>query len=301
LDSNKISQKSRLGRGLASLIPPAEPASVNEDGGSGPGDDAIRRIAVTEIVPNSLQPRAAFDPAALQELASSISEHGVLQPVMVRPRPSGGYELIAGERRFRAAQMAGLAQVPAIVRAATDEESLVVALIENVQREDLNAIEAARGYRQLLERFGLTQSALARQIGKAQPTIANALRLLRLDAPIQDSIAGGEITEEHGKALLAVPDTERRNRLWRAMVDRHLSVAESRRLARDSAHRPSPGRPARHTRERDVHWVALEDRFRAAVGMKVSLRPASGGGASLLIEASSVEDVEALAERLERP
>ncbi len=236
LEKKKPVEKSRLGRGLSSLIPPSAKSAVtpptapaeapvlesSAPSPSAPASDApapaaaaedmVQQIAVGKIIANTYQPRSEFDQAALEELTASVLAHGVLQPVMVRPRGGGRYELIAGERRFRAARQAGLTQIPAVVRKMTDEESLTVALIENIQREDLNAMEAARGYRQLLDQFGLTQVELARQLGKSQSTVAYALSLLRLPAEMQDSIASGQLSMEHGKVLLSVPASDRRMR-----------------------------------------------------------------------------------------
>ena len=236
-------EKSRLGRGLSSLIPPSAKATVTPKDAPAPpalpppvadaapaAEDLVQQISVDKIIANAYQPRSEFDQAALEELTASVQAHGVLQPVMVRPH-GGRFELIAGERRFRAARLAGLTQIPAVVRQMTDEESLTVALIENIQREDLNAMEAARGYRQLLDQFGLTQVELARQLGKSQSTVAYALSLLRLPAEMQDSISGGQLSMEHGKVLLSVPASDRRFALWSQMLSQNLNVAESRRRA----------------------------------------------------------------------
>lgn len=301
MERSKASEKPRLGRGLAALIPggalnPAPDTPVQEAVAN--PNDGIRSIPLGSIVPNTLQPRSVFDEEALQELAESVRGHGVLQPVLIRPRLEGGYELIAGERRFRAAQIAGLEQIPALIRDANDEESLAIALIENVQREDLNAIEAARGYRQLLDRFGLTQSELARQVGKAQPTIANALRLLRLPEQVQESISAGKITEEHGKALLSLPDDDSRLKLWQIVLLKNLTVAETRRAALQMA-RPEPiAEESARVPARDVHWDALEDRLRSALGYKIGLKPSPKGGATLTIELSSTDDIDDILDRL---
>ncbi len=295
--------KNRLGRGLSALIPPSDtprpafgtdPPPVASAAGS---HETVQELAIAAIVPNTLQPRTEFDPDALAELAASIAAHGVLQPVLVRPSGQGRYELVAGERRFRASQQAGLTRIPAIVRELTEEESLTVALIENIQREDLNAIEAARGYRQLLDQFGLTQSDLGRQLGKAQPTIANALSLLRLPAEMQDSISQGQMTPEHGKLLLSLPDTQTRRALWRAIIDRRLSVAEARRIAQAEA--SSMQTPLRRpAAEKSVHWQSLEDRLRAALGAKVAVRAGRGGRSTVTVEFATPEEVEGLLDRL---
>ena len=337
----RSTEKPRLGRGLAALIPGGGAAyghvapESRDEGSAAPehdrssvivssefkgdspaasglgvavgqsapaldsGADAVVRLRLTEIVPNTMQPRATFDDSALAELADSLQAHGVLQPVLVRPRPGGGYELIAGERRFRAARLAGLQKIPAIVRETSDNDSLAIALIENVQREDLNAIEAARGYRMLLDRFDITQSELARQIGKAQPTIANALRLLRLPDPIQDTIAEGRISEEHGKALLTLSNEEDQRRLWQLVLQKSLTVAETRRLALDMARGGAVAVAAPKAEPvRSVHWSAIEDRLRSALGYKVGIKPGAKGGATVTIELASDDDIDELLGRL---
>ena len=323
MEKNKTLDKSRLGRGLSSLIPPSArtppadaparpqpaPAAPAEASAAPPpasAPDAGVLLPIGKIVANAYQPRTAFDEAALQELTASVVIHGVLQPIMVRPRGGGRYELIAGERRFRAAQQAGLTEIPAVVRPMTDEESLTVALIENIQREDLNAMEAARGYRQLLDQFGVTQTELARQIGKAQPTIANALGLLRLPPEMQESIAAGQISMEHGKALLSVVSSERRLSLWQEMVSQGLTVAESRRRAAESAAlaRPRPGKGVSVAKsgaaspEDDVHNKAMEDRLRSALGLKVTIRSQPEGGGEVIIRYANWDDMETIIDRI---
>jgi len=324
MEKNKPLDKSRLGRGLSSLIPPSartpvaeaptrlqpaappvETAAATPPPAPEPSGEVGVVLPIAKIVANAYQPRTAFDEAALQELTASIAVHGVLQPVMVRPRGGGRYELIAGERRFRAAQQAGLKEIPAVVRQMTDEESLTVALIENIQREDLNAMEAARGYKQLLNQFGVTQTELARQIGKAQPTIANALSLLRLPPEMQESIAAGRISMEHGKALLSVVSTERRLSLWQEMLSQGLTVAESRRRAADSAP-PAPQRPGKSapaskdnaTPEDNIHNKAMEDRLRSALGLKVTIRSRPEGGGEVVIGYANWDDMETIIDRI---
>lgn len=312
MENGKPGEKSRLGRGLSSLIPlavrevpqaVAELASPVSDTDSASEQLPVSRVSVSEIVPNTLQPRIAFNPEALQELADSIAAHGVLQPVLVRPLPSGKYELIAGERRFRASQLAGLKEVPVIVRETSDSDALAIALIENIQREDLNPIETACAYRQLMEEFDLTQSELARQVGKAQPSIANAVRLLKLSIEIQDSIRTGRLSEEHGKALLSVSDETKRRGLWLSVLAQRLTVAETRKKAQvieasvyssSQAVKSGIAGPSN-----DVHWQALEDRLRGAVGMRVGIKPARNGRGSIIIDFASHEELEGLLDRLE--
>jgi ParB family chromosome partitioning protein len=314
LESGKPGEKSRLGRGLASLIPsvirdsPAVPtAAVSGDVVTEVVSENERlpvlRLKVSEIVPNTLQPRVSFNQEALQELADSIAAHGVLQPVLVRPVSKDRYELIAGERRFRAAQLAGLTDVPVIVRETTDSDALAIALIENIQREDLNPIETACAYRQLMDQFDLTQSELARQVGKAQPSIANAVQLLKLSSEIQESIRSGRLSEEHGKALLAVSDETKRRGLWLSILAQRLTVAETRKKAQvieASAFSSSQAVKAGLAGPgKDVHWQALEDRLRGAVGMRVGIKPARNGRGSIIIDFASEEELEGLLDRLE--
>ena len=324
LEKNKPLDKSRLGRGLSALIPPSAKIAVTPRGedvppGAAPSapptplprgepeassiEDGVQQIAVDKIIANTYQPRSEFDQAALEELTASVQAHGVLQPVMVRPRGGGRFELIAGERRYRAARQAGLTRIPAVVRQMTDEESLTVALIENIQREDLNAMEAARGYRQLLDQFGLTQVELARQLGKSQSTVAYALSLLRLPSEMQDSISSGRLTMEHGKVLLSVPSSERRHALWSSMLSQGLTVVESRRRALDE---PAALTRASRTSEAvedmepdsDIHLKAIEDKLRSALGLKVSIRNGRTGRGTVTVDFSNMDELETVIDRI---
>jgi ParB family chromosome partitioning protein len=312
----KAPVKSRLGRGLSALIPTGSAATVGLPdahlrGGkdlsdlsdvSDTSDSAARpvEIPLARITANPNQPRTLFDKAALAELAASIAAHGVLQPVLVRPLGPDRYELVSGERRLRAAGQAGLAAIPAIVRELTDEQSLVIALIENLQREDLNAIEAARGYRRLLDEFRLTQTELAVRIGKGQSTIANALRLLKLEPRIQESVASGQISEAHGMALITLADPERQIAAWERVVAHHLSVAQTRKAVLEAASGPRRvAPPPPPSRGKDIHWQALEDDLRAALGMKVGIVPGRDGRGTLVIEFADAEEIETLLERLQ--
>lgn len=190
-------------------------------------------VRLEDVKPNPRQPRLEFDPQALNDLASSIKEQGVLQPIMVRPvsGASHGYELVAGERRLRASKLAGLEEIPAIVREVTDEQSLALALIENLQRENLNALEEAKGFDQLLNSFSLSQEALAQRVGKSRSAVANSLRLLQLPAPIQESLFSDAISAGHARALLAVTDAAAQEELWKRVTGQGLSVRETEELA----------------------------------------------------------------------
>jgi ParB family chromosome partitioning protein len=266
-----------LGRGLDALIPRSTERGVNE-------------LPLDRITRNPQQPRAAFDDATLGELAASMAVHGVIQPVVVRELPGGDYELIAGERRIRAARLAGLNTIPAIVRETDSERSLEMALIENLQREDLNPVEAAQAYRQLIDRFGLTHEAVARQVGKSRVAITNALRLLDLAPETVRSIAEGRITEGHGRALAAVSVHELQRAVLQVVVERRLSVRETEELVRrkrDEASR-TPSQPSLPADLRD-----LEAQLRGMLATKVGIVRTRRGG-RLVIDFYSDEELDRL-------
>ena len=211
-----------LGRGLEALF--AENA-VEE------GTHAVS-LPIAEIEPNRGQPRKQFDDAALADLAASIAQHGVIQPLLVRPLPGGGYQLVAGERRWRAARMAGLSEVPAVVREMTEREAAELALIENLQRQDLNPMEEAMGYRTLMETYGLTQEETARAVNKSRPAVANALRLLPLPEEVAEMVAAGRLSAGHARAVLAFEDEEGQCRAARAAVEGDLPVRALEKMAK---------------------------------------------------------------------
>lgn len=219
-----------LGKGLVQLI--------------GEQDDAtIKEVSVESIEPNPNQPRREFDEEALGELAESVRSVGVLQPIVVRPIGHDRYEIIAGERRWRAAKMAGIERVPVVVRTSDDTDSLALALIENLQRQDLQALEAAAAYAVLIERFGLTQEAVAERVGKSRSSIANALRLLRLPQEIQQGLAEGKITEGHARALLQFETQAEMLAVYRRILEKDLTVRDVERLAQQGARSESKAAP----------------------------------------------------------
>ncbi len=220
-------RRNALGRGLDSLISVGDVQTA--------GSSAINEIEVSLIHPNPSQPRTNFDAEALGELAASIRERGVIQPLSLRSMPDGSYQIIAGERRWRAAKMAGLLSVPAYVRTASDSEVTEMALIENIQREDLNAIEVALAFRKLIDTYSLTQDRLSERLGKKRATIANHLRLLKLPAEIQLGLRDRKIDMGHARALLAVDDTKTRLRLYNRIIEQGLSVRRVEQLARQYA------------------------------------------------------------------
>ena len=211
-----------LGRGLESLY--AEQNDVFSE------DSGTSTIRLSEIEPNLSQPRKEFEEEALNELADSIAAHGVLQPLLVRPMKNGMYQIVAGERRWRAARIAGLSEVPALIRELSDEEADQVALIENLQREDLNAVETAEGYKRLMEKYGMTQEQLSEAVGKSRPAVANTLRILNLPEEILPLVSSGKLSAGHAKAILSAPE-EKRVELAKMIVSGELSVREAEKLA----------------------------------------------------------------------
>ena len=216
-------KKGGLGKGLEALF--AENAMEDEG--------RTVTLPIGEIVPNRAQPRKQFDDEALAELAESIASHGVLQPLLVRPLTDGSYQLVAGERRWRASRMAGLAEVPVVVREMSDREAAELALIENLQREDLNPMEEAQGYQTLMEAYGLTQEEAARVVNKSRPAVANSLRLLHLPEPVKELVGKGRLAAGHARALLAFPE-ELREQMAEETLEKGLTVHELERRARQS-------------------------------------------------------------------
>ena len=253
--------KRGLGRGLGALLR------------TGDGPSGIVEVGVDQVVENPHQPRSVSDPASTEELSDSIREHGVLQPLLVtqfglddqgRPR----YQLIAGERRWRAARKAGLAQVPVMVKEVTPVEILSLALVENIQREDLNALEAAVAYRQLIDEFGLTQAEVARQVGKSRSTVANTVRLANLPSPVKDALMSRKIDEGHARALLGLPDEDTQVRALARVLAGGLSVRETESLVRAWL---AAGSDRESQVEQNPEDDATEDMLRTSLGTKVSL------------------------------
>ncbi len=211
-----------LGKGLDALFADSANLSAEESG--------VSTVRLSEIEPNREQPRKDFDEEALAQLADSIAAHGVLQPLLVRPTSNGMYQIVAGERRWRAARMAGLTEVPALVRELSDEETDQVALIENLQRENLNAVETAKGYKSLMEKYSMTQEQVAEAVGKSRPAVANTLRILSLPEEILPLVSEGKISAGHAKAILSAPENKRAE-VANAIVEKELSVREAEKLA----------------------------------------------------------------------
>lgn len=283
-----------LGRGLGALIPGATPAASHQPAGG------IQEVPVERIRPNPRQPRTRMDQAALDELARSIREHGLLQPVVVSRAEGDAFELIAGERRWHAARLAGLPTVPAMVKETTPRASLEMALVENIQRRDLNALEEASAYRQLVEEHGLTQEAVAQRVGKNRVTVSNTLRLLQLPQPVQRALADGEITEGHARAILSAPSEEAQLLLLDQVRTQGLSVRQTEALARHGEPTVADEEAAPRGRPADPDVAHLEDAFRQALGTKVQLQPGRGGRGRLVIHYFSNDELQGLYEAIVR-
>jgi ParB family transcriptional regulator, chromosome partitioning protein len=282
-----------MGRGLAAILSPTIPPE-----GSAAAPE-LRRLPVDLIAPNPRQPRQTFDQEALQGLSESVRERGVIQPVLVRPCPGGTYELIAGERRWRAAQLAGLELVPAVVAPYEDRESLELALIENMAREDLNPIEEARACSLLVDELGLTREEVGKRVGRSRVAVSNLLRLLDLPDEVLDLLVEGRLSEGHGRALLMAPDHADRRRLARAAADEGWTVRETESRARDAAHPPEVAPKPQRAFHPDQLAAAerLQDAFAAALGADVRVAPRKEGY-TVTLAVESLQEAEALAERL---
>ncbi|MBQ1484180.1 MAG: ParB/RepB/Spo0J family partition protein [Eubacterium sp.] len=303
--------KGGLGRGLGALFAdapdvPIEP--VADLSGTSPGknrgrrpagpkapeaDDAetVRYVDISDIKPNANQPRKNFDPEKIEELSASILEHGVIQPLVVRP--SGvGYEIVAGERRWRAARKAGLKTVPCLVRELTDEENMLVAIIENMQREDLDPIEEAMGLQQMASIYGMTQEEISRSVSKSRPYIANSLRLLKLPDSIKSYVSSGELTPGHARAILAAPGSKQEE-IARRIIKDGLTVRAAEKLAAQGG--AARRKPLKRVKSREV--LSVEEELKNVLGTKVSI-VAKGRGGTIEVEYYSDEELNRLIDLL---
>ena len=323
-----MAQNYGLGRGLSSLIPQRKPIGTNTDGvenkinkpeadfnyfGSrGERVSGIlsanmqastvsasklledNEIEISKISPNPHQPRFHFDETKLQELSNSIKEHGIIQPIVVSKNKENGFEIIAGERRFQAAKLAGLLKVPVIVRDVTEQQKLELAIIENIQRHDLNPIEEARSYQKLIDEFDLSQEEAAVKLGKSRSTVANKLRMLGLSVEIQKALMEGRITEGHAKAILAIENPEKQKALFDLILKSGLTVRQTENKTKEVSVRT-------HKRliSVDPEQKALEDNLSQVLNTKVKLQK-SGAGGKIVIEFYSEEELRNIAENIER-
>jgi ParB family chromosome partitioning protein len=277
--------KRGLGRGIDALITPVAPSD----------SDSTTEISVKDIVPNKFQPRRVFDDEALGELSQSIRQYGVLQPIVVR-KTMTGFELVAGERRWRAAQMAGLHTIPAVVRDYTDGEMTEIALIENLQRENLNPIEEALAYRQLMEQFGLTQEEVARKIGRSRSMIANVVRMLNLHPQIQDHVSRGTLTMGQARPLLGLEDYELQIEAATTIIEEDLSARDAEELVRRLIKAPKVKKPKKNPQP-EIFLAEAEDRLKMALGTQVRIKPGKLKS-RIEIEYYSADDLERIIEIL---
>jgi ParB family chromosome partitioning protein len=294
---NSGGRRQALGRGLAALIPNAS-ESTNEAGARAPAGSGLRTLDIESIHPSSKQPRKHFDDGRLDELAESIRSQGIIQPLVVRVREGGGFELVAGERRWRAAQRAGLHQVPAVVREVAESQAFEMALVENLQREDLNPIEEAEGYQRLVAEFGYTQESLSARVGKDRSTVANALRLLKLPPAVRGMVIEGRLNMGHARALLGLESDPAIERLARQAASRGLSVRQVEALVkreRANDNRPAPATSTASPAARD-----LVRRLEQALATRVKLVESSPKSGRLEIYYTSLDELDAVLAKILR-
>jgi ParB family chromosome partitioning protein len=289
-------QKRALGRGLSALIPQAAPAPAVSNAPAEPPRNGVLKLPIEAIHRDTAQPRRYFDEAKLAELTESIKAQGVLQPVLVR-KDGEGYKLIAGERRWRAAQAAGLKEVPALVREVTEAEAFELALVENLQRADLNPIEEAEGYHRLAEEFGLTQEQISQRVGKDRSTVANALRLLALPDDVKAMVADGTLSMGHARALLGVPRLPEMQALAMQVAEQKLSVRDTEKLVQQKrTQKKEGGRPPKQSPQ----VKALVEELQRLLGTKVRLTEKAPGKGTLEVDFFSYDDLDRLLKLLRK-
>ncbi len=308
LSGNSSAKRRGLGKGLGALIVNTDPETLESTGASTPADgrvgqSGILQIPVECISANPQQPRTQFDELALVELAKSIREHGIIQPLVVTENPNepGAYWLITGERRWRAAHLAGLERVPAVVRDATPRELLELALVENVQRSDLNALEEAAAYQLLIDRFHLKQEEIAQRVGRSRSAVANTLRLLNLPQDVQQALIDGEITAGHARALLALPDAESMSIVLERITSNGLNVRQTEEMVKVLLQPAPQAREERASEKQkatpDAYLQDLEGQFRNALGTRVNLNRNRDGSGRLVVHFYNDDDLQSLYER----
>lgn len=295
-------KKGGLGRGLDALFADAVPVSdplkeekkqdtqVRTEEQSG---DAVQYINIHDIMPNANQPRKTFSEEKIEELSKSIKEHGIIQPIVVRKKGKS-YEIVAGERRWRAARKAELAKVPCLIRELSDEQNMLIAIIENMQREDLNPVEEAEGLNQMIVTFGMTQEQISKSVGKSRPYIANSLRLLKLPEYIKEEMAEGRLSAAHGRTLVTVEDEDVRNALCERIIKEGLSVRETEKLVSENG-KGKKRKPAARTKNPDVARVEAE--LKEALGTRVTINQ-NGKKGKIEIEFFSRDELDRLIELL---
>ena len=275
-----MSKKTGLGRGLSALIPESSP------------ENGLRTVPISHISPNPHQPRTQMDEVKLAELADSIREHGLIQPLIVHDAGDGQYTLIAGERRWRAAQKAGLTELPVVVKEASPQSMLELAIIENVQRADLNPLEEALAYRQLMDEFGLTQIEVSKRVGKARSTVGNTVRLLDLPPEVQQAVNEGQLTEGHARPLLSLPTPEMQKELMGTVIKMGLNVRQTEELVRKRLVTEKPA--ARPQKRQTPELRSLQEQFRQSLGTKVDVEKNPKGQGKIVIHFYSDEELQAI-------
>lgn len=281
-------KREALGHGLDALF---MSNSIEESSASG----AVK-LSINEIEPNKSQPRKSFDEKALSELADSIAEHGIIQPLLVRPMAEGGYQIVAGERRWRASRLAGLTEVPVVIKDLTDRETMEIALIENLQREDLNPIEEAEGIELLIKEYGLTQETAAERVGKSRSAVTNSLRLLNLPPSVRELARDNKISAGHARALLAFSDEEKIIETAKLIMEKGISVRETERLAKEAS-KDTEGKVCQPKR-RDVFYDEVEIALSQNLGRKVKINSGRKGG-TIVLEYFDKDDLTKIAKMLE--
>lgn len=275
-----MASKKGLGRGLQALIPEYQ----------GEEPQGVETINIAYIHPNQYQPRKQFDEDSLKELSESIKQHGVIQPIIVR-KVDSGYQIVAGERRWRAAKIAGLSEIPAIVKDFDDLQVMEIALIENLQREDLNPIEEAKAYKALIEQFNLTQEEISKKIGKSRSVIANSIRLLNLDDRVQEMLVKGDITIGHAKVILSLPNKNLQYEAAKKVVEENLNVRETENLVKNLLRKNEKNSQKTKSNKIDVHIKEIEDNLCSFLGTKVKISQKSKDRGIIQIEYYSEEDL----------
>ncbi len=292
--SNK---RSALGKGLSALLESADTDVTSKAGGDGVVG-SIAHILLSQIEPNPFQPRTDFDEEALKELTDSIKEQGIIQPITVRKLGYDKYQIISGERRFKASQRAGLSSIPAYIRVANDQGMLELALIENIQRHDLNALEVALSYKRLIDECALTQEMLSERVGKNRTTITNFLRLLKLPPEIQTAIRNGTITMGHARALTGIEDTAKQLHMFREIVDKQLSVREAESIARESGNKSPVNKKKADSNQLSFEYTKIQNILSSHFGSRIKLQRAKNGTGKISIPFQNDEDLNRILELL---
>ena len=285
-----MAKKGGLGTGLNALFQDNSPIE---------SEKSIITLSINEVEPNREQPRKEFNESALSELSKSIEKNGIIQPILVRPKAGGSYQIVAGERRWRAARMAGLTEIPVVVREMSDEEVAVFALIENLQREDLNPVEEAEGIRSLIEEFGMTQEDAADRVGKSRTAVTNTLRLLKLPENILSMVAKGKITAGHARALISLEDEGRMLKIANAVIDNNLTVREVEKMVK-TALAGEKASPKKREKKRDNFYDEVELALTQTLGRQVKIYLSKGGKGTLEFEFFGKEDLNKLAKEFDR-